>query len=93
MYMNCRQCWVEHMRLNRTTGGDPDGIKLRPAQGLEAVDYIMPGWVYNILSPLYHGPCPNKDDTSPYGGRYISQWQSAVNRLETAWNIRPVVYF
>lgn len=40
-------CWLEHLKLDPNSGGDPDGIKLRPAQGLEAADFILPGfWVW-----------------------------------------------
>lgn len=35
------QCWLRHMMLNLTTGLDPEGIKLRPAAGLEAADYLI----------------------------------------------------
>jgi len=42
-----RDCWLEHMALNETTGLDPDAIKLRAAMGLEAADYLFPGfWVW-----------------------------------------------
>jgi hypothetical protein len=45
------RCWIDHMRLNLTTGLDPEGIKLRAAQGLEAADYLLPGfwYVFNII--------------------------------------------
>ena len=40
-------CWIQHLKLDAKTGGDPEGIKLRPAQGLEAADFILPGfWVW-----------------------------------------------
>ena len=40
-------CWLEHMSLNQTTGLDPDGIKVRPAEGLSNVEYFMPGfWIW-----------------------------------------------
>ncbi|GLD97099.1 hypothetical protein PINS_up005782 [Pythium insidiosum] len=36
--------------LNRTTGLDPEGIKLRPANGLEAADYVIGGyWVWGKI--------------------------------------------
>lgn len=35
------------MRLNATTGLDPDGIRLRVASGLSAADYFVgPFWVW-----------------------------------------------
>ena len=37
-------CWLEHMALDEKTGGDPPGVRLRAAEGLEAVDYFMPGY-------------------------------------------------
>jgi len=42
-----KECWIEHLRLNPKTGGDPEGIRIRAAQGLEAADFIMPGfWIW-----------------------------------------------
>lgn len=41
------KCWMEHMRLDPDTGSDPAGIRIRPAQGLEAADFLLPGfWVW-----------------------------------------------
>ncbi|TYZ62061.1 hypothetical protein PybrP1_013006, partial [[Pythium] brassicae (nom. inval.)] len=46
-FMLNQKCWLEHMMLNRSTGLDPDGIKLRSANGLEAADYVIGGfWVW-----------------------------------------------
>ncbi len=40
-------CWLAHLKLDIATGGDPPGVKLRAAQGLEAADFLMPGfWVW-----------------------------------------------
>ncbi|KAF9206650.1 hypothetical protein BGZ49_002059 [Haplosporangium sp. Z 27] len=42
-----KECWIANMRLNSSTGLDPEGIRLRAAQGLEAADYLVPGyWVW-----------------------------------------------
>ena len=38
------ECWLRHMSLDPKTGRDPDGIHLRSAEGLEAVDYFVPGY-------------------------------------------------
>ena len=46
-------CWLEHMALDEKTGGDPPGVKLRAAEGLEAVDYFMPG--YHVWAKLIEG--------------------------------------
>uniref|UniRef100_A0AAV1T5W7 Phospholipid:diacylglycerol acyltransferase n=1 Tax=Peronospora matthiolae TaxID=2874970 RepID=A0AAV1T5W7_9STRA len=49
-FMMNQKCWLEHMMLNRSTGIDPDGIKLRAAKGLEAADYLIGGfWVWGKL--------------------------------------------
>ncbi|GFR45802.1 hypothetical protein Agub_g7258, partial [Astrephomene gubernaculifera] len=43
-------CWFRHMELDPATGLDPEGIKVRAAVGLEAVDYFIPGyWVWGKL--------------------------------------------
>ncbi|KAF9380091.1 hypothetical protein CPB97_008582 [Podila verticillata] len=42
-----KECWISNMRLDSETGLDPEGIRLRAAQGLEAADYLVPGyWVW-----------------------------------------------
>ena len=37
------ECWLTHMALDPETGLDVEGIHLRAATGLEAVDYFLPG--------------------------------------------------
>jgi hypothetical protein len=39
------QCWLTHMALDEETGLDIEGISLRAATGLEAVDYFLPGGI------------------------------------------------
>ncbi|KAJ3014577.1 hypothetical protein HKX48_005082 [Thoreauomyces humboldtii] len=42
-----KDCWLAHMMLNERTGRDPANVKLRAAQGLDAADYLYPGfWVW-----------------------------------------------
>ncbi|KAE8904637.1 Phospholipid:diacylglycerol acyltransferase [Phytophthora fragariae] len=49
-FMMNQKCWLEHMMLNRTSGMDPGGIKLRAAKGLEAADYLIGGfWVWGKM--------------------------------------------
>ncbi|KAF4036383.1 Lecithin:cholesterol acyltransferase domain-containing protein [Phytophthora infestans] len=49
-FMMNQKCWLEHMMLNRSSGMDPDGIKLRAAKGLEAADYLIGGfWVWGKM--------------------------------------------
>jgi phospholipid:diacylglycerol acyltransferase len=38
-----RLCWMRHLSLNFTTGLDPDGIRIRNSQGLDAIDFFFPG--------------------------------------------------
>eukprot|EP01117_Protostelium_nocturnum_P013287 TRINITY_DN4943_c0_g1_i1.p1 TRINITY_DN4943_c0_g1~~TRINITY_DN4943_c0_g1_i1.p1 ORF type:complete len:723 (-),score=239.02 TRINITY_DN4943_c0_g1_i1:50-2176(-) len=42
-----RKCWKEHICLNHTTFMDPEGIKIRSANGLGAADYFLGDfWVW-----------------------------------------------
>lgn len=44
------ECWRRHLSLDPMTGMDPDGIRVRAAQGFEAADYFMTAyWVWNKL--------------------------------------------
>lgn len=41
------KCWKRHMKLDEVTGLDPPGVRVRAADGLEAVEYLLPGvWVW-----------------------------------------------
>ncbi|KAJ3028270.1 hypothetical protein HDV00_010534 [Rhizophlyctis rosea] len=45
-----RECWLAHMKLDAHTGLDPPGARLRAALGLDAADYLWPGyWVFAKL--------------------------------------------
>lgn len=39
-------CWAKHMALDPETGLDPPGIRIRPAQGLEAADNFLGAWFW-----------------------------------------------
>ncbi|PIA15482.1 LACT-domain-containing protein [Coemansia reversa NRRL 1564] len=42
-----KECWVQHMMLDKVSGLDPPNIKLRAAQGLDAADYFITGyWIW-----------------------------------------------
>ncbi|KAG0218075.1 hypothetical protein BGX33_008609 [Mortierella sp. NVP41] len=42
-----KDCWITNLRLDPKTGLDPEGVRLRAAQGLEAADYFVQGyWVW-----------------------------------------------
>lgn len=49
-FLTQTKCWMDHMSLNLTTGLDPEGVKLRATEGLQAVDYFMPG--YHVWAKL-----------------------------------------
>lgn len=38
-----KDCWISNLRLDPETGLDPEGVRLRAAQGLEAADYFVQG--------------------------------------------------
>lgn len=45
-----RNCWRKHLSLDRKSGLDPEGIRLRAAQGFDAADYfIATFWVFAKL--------------------------------------------
>ncbi|CAG8650933.1 22413_t:CDS:10 [Dentiscutata erythropus] len=45
-----KECWESNMKLDAVTGLDPPDIKLRAAQGLDAADYLFPGyWVWGKM--------------------------------------------
>lgn len=43
MFLSNRQCWMKHLSLDFSSGLDPEGIRVRNAQGLDAVDFFFPG--------------------------------------------------
>jgi len=73
------KCWVEHMKLKLENGLDPDGIKLRPAVGLEAADYLFPGyWVWGKI--IENLGIIGYDNNDIYMASY--DWRLSVNNLE-----------
>lgn len=73
------KCWLKHLRLDEKDGGDPPGIKIRPAQGLEAADFLMPGfWVWaRIIENLAEIGYEHKNlQMAPY------DWRLSVEMLE-----------
>jgi phospholipid:diacylglycerol acyltransferase len=42
--------WKRHIMLDKVTGLDPPGIKLRAAQGFDATDFFITGyWIWNKI--------------------------------------------
>ena len=58
-YLLDSACWFEHMSLDEQTGLDPEGIKIRAAQGLESVDFFIqvspPAHCVLLLKPVPYG--------------------------------------
>ena len=75
-----KECWIEHLRLDILTGRDPDGIRMRAAQGLEAADFILPGfWVWaRIISNLAE---IGYDHNNLHMAAY--DWRLDIGNLET----------
>ncbi|WZN65544.1 phospholipid:diacylglycerol acyltransferase [Chloropicon roscoffensis] len=72
-------CWLEHMSMNHTTGLDPEGITVRPAEGLSNVEYFMPGfgiWAQIVESLADVG----YDNSHLYVHPY--DWRMDASRLE-----------
>ena len=49
-FMQSPTCWLEHMALDFASGMDPDGIRLRAAEGMPGADYFFgPFWVFGKI--------------------------------------------
>lgn len=67
-----KAAWKRHIMLDKETGLDPPGIKLRAAQGFDAADFFITGyWIWNkILENLATiGYDPNNAFTAAYDWR------------------------
>eukprot|EP01087_Luapelamoeba_hula_P011750 TRINITY_DN3236_c0_g1_i1.p1 TRINITY_DN3236_c0_g1~~TRINITY_DN3236_c0_g1_i1.p1 ORF type:complete len:763 (-),score=116.08 TRINITY_DN3236_c0_g1_i1:52-2340(-) len=74
-----RSCWLQHIMLNRSTGLDPEGVKLRAAGGLEAADYFLPGyWVWGKM--IQNLADLGYDSNNLFMASY--DWRLSVRRLE-----------
>lgn len=71
--------WKRHIMLDKQTGLDPPGVKLRAAQGFDAADFFITGyWIWNkILENLASiGYDPSNAFTAAY------DWRLAYANLE-----------
>jgi phospholipid:diacylglycerol acyltransferase len=74
-----RACWLEHLMLDVSTGVDPENIKLRPAQGLEGADYLLPGfWVWGKL--IENFAAIGYDSGNMYMATY--DWRLSIENVE-----------
>jgi len=67
-----KKCWLEHIALNQTTGLDPDGIKIRAAEGMSAADFFIGDyWVWErvIRNLADIGYDPDTMTLEPYDWR------------------------
>ncbi|KAL1881365.1 hypothetical protein VTK73DRAFT_4372 [Phialemonium thermophilum] len=67
-----KEIWKKHIMLDKETGMDPPGIKLRAAQGFDATDFFITGyWIWNkILENLASlGYDPTNSFTAAYDWR------------------------
>ena len=74
-----KETWKQHVMLDKKTGLDPPGIKLRAAQGFDATDFFITGyWIWNKIienmASLGYGP------TNSYTAAY--DWRLAYPNLE-----------
>ncbi|KAJ9075954.1 phospholipid:diacylglycerol acyltransferase [Entomophthora muscae] len=74
-----RDCWLQSMKLDESTGLDPPGFKLRAAQGLDAADYFVTGyWVWGKL--IENFAAVGYDNNNMHLAAY--DWRLAYDNLE-----------
>ncbi|CAG8948440.1 unnamed protein product [Penicillium salamii] len=71
--------WKNHVMLDRDTGLDPPGIKLRAAQGFDATDFFITGyWIWNKI--LENLASIGYDPTNAFTAAY--DWRLSYLNLE-----------
>lgn len=71
--------WKKHIMLDRDTGLDPPGIKLRAAQGFDAADFFVTGyWIWNKI--LENLATIGYDPTNSFTAAY--DWRLSYSNLE-----------
>ncbi|EPS29726.1 Phospholipid:diacylglycerol acyltransferase [Penicillium oxalicum] len=71
--------WKNHIMLDRKTGLDPPGIKLRAAQGFDATDFFITGyWIWNKI--LENLATIGYDPTNAFTAAY--DWRLSYLNLE-----------
>jgi phospholipid:diacylglycerol acyltransferase len=75
-----KETWKAHIMLDKQTGLDPPGIKLRAAQGFDATDFFITGyWIWNKI--LENLASLGYDPINSYTAAY--DWRLAYRNLET----------
>lgn len=71
--------WKNHIMLDKETGLDPPGIKLRAAQGFDATDFFITGyWIWNKI--LENLATIGYDPTNAFTASY--DWRLSYGNLE-----------
>lgn len=71
--------WKRHIMLDKATGLDPPGIKLRAAQGFDAADFFITGyWIWNKI--LENLATIGYDPTNAFTAAY--DWRLSYQNLE-----------
>ncbi|KAI9886560.1 MAG: Condensin complex subunit [Watsoniomyces obsoletus] len=71
--------WKRHIMLDKETGLDPPGIKLRAAQGFDATDFFVTGyWIWNKI--LENLATIGYDPTNSFAAAY--DWRLSYANLE-----------
>ncbi|KAF2227676.1 Phospholipid:diacylglycerol acyltransferase [Elsinoe ampelina] len=71
--------WKKHIMLDKNTGMDPPGIKLRAAQGFDAADFFITGyWIWNKI--LENLATVGYDPTNAFTAAY--DWRLSYINLE-----------
>lgn len=74
-----KEAWKRHIMLDKVTGLDPPGIKLRAAQGFDATDFFITGyWIWNKI--LENLASLGYDSTNSYTAAY--DWRLSYPNLE-----------
>lgn len=75
-----KEMWKKHLILDKRTGLDPPGIKLRAAQGFDATDFFITGyWIWNKI--LENLASLGYDPTNSFTAAY--DWRLSYQNLET----------
>jgi phospholipid:diacylglycerol acyltransferase len=75
-----KETWKTHIMLDKKTGLDPPGIKLRAAQGFDATDFFITGyWIWNKI--LENLASLGYDPVNSYTAAY--DWRLSYANLET----------
>ncbi|KAG6041838.1 hypothetical protein E4U41_001309 [Claviceps citrina] len=75
-----KEQWKKHVMLDKITGLDPPGVKLRAAQGFDATDFFITGyWIWNKI--FENLATIGYDPTNSFTAAY--DWRLSYANLET----------